>query len=52
MVEILKKENKFYQEKDFIDKEKLYEGGFTKIYSSFNIKNNQEVCLKKLIYKI
>ena len=48
MVEILKKENKFYQEKDFIDKEKLYEGGFTKIYSSFNIKNNQEVCLKKI----
>ena len=48
MLEILKKEKKFYQEKDFRDKEFLFEGGFTEIYSSFNIKDTQEVCLKKI----
>ena len=48
MVEILKKENKFYQEKDFRNIELLSEGGFGKIYSSFSIKDNQEVCLKRI----
>jgi len=46
--EILKKESKFYQEKDFED-QKLIKGGlFSNIYSSVYIKDKQEVCLKKI----
>ena len=48
IVEILKKESKFYKEKDFREQKLIYEGGFSKIYTSFNIKDNQEVCLKKI----
>ena len=46
----MKKENlkKIYKEKDFRDTKFLAKGGFGEIYSSYSIKDDKEVCLKRI----
>ena len=47
IIEILNK-NTFYKEKDFKDIKFIAKGKYGKVYSSYSIKDNKEVCLKTI----